>query len=52
MSTNSCNFKGLQNGKSLEAQSFPSQSVNNQNPKRERETSRMLGIDGDIYKYF
>jgi hypothetical protein len=36
MSSNSLNFKGLQNGKSLEAQSFLSQSVNYKNPQRER----------------
>lgn len=36
MSLNSLNIKGLQHGKSLEAQSFPSQSVIFQN-RRERE---------------
>ena len=36
MSSNSLQFKGLQHGKSLEAQSFLSQSVNNKNPKSER----------------
>ena len=36
MSSNSLNFKGLQHGKSLEVQCFPSQSVNNKNPKSER----------------
>jgi hypothetical protein len=34
MSTNSCNFKGLQHGKSLEVTSFPSQSVKSKNTKR------------------
>ncbi len=37
MITNSLNIKGLQHGKSLEAQCFPSQSVNILTPKRERE---------------
>lgn len=36
MSVTSLQFKGLQHGKSLEAQSFPSQGVNNKNPQRER----------------
>jgi hypothetical protein len=37
MSSNSLNFKGLQDGKSLEAQCFPSQSVNSKNPQKERD---------------
>jgi len=37
MSTNSLNIKGLQHGKSLEATSFPSQSVNLKIAERERE---------------
>jgi hypothetical protein len=52
MSSNSLQFKGLQHGKSLEALSFLSQSVNSKNPKRERETSRILRHDGDVYKFF
>ncbi len=41
MSSNSLQFKGLQHGKSLEAPSFPSQSVIFQN-RREREREREL----------
>jgi hypothetical protein len=54
MSSNSLKFKGLQHGKSLEALSFLSQSVNSKNPKRERELarSRILSIESDIYKSF
>jgi hypothetical protein len=37
MSSNSLNFKGLQHGKSLEPQCFPSQSVNNKNSQKERD---------------
>ena len=56
MSSNSLNFKGLQNGKSLEALSFLSQSVIFQN-RRERERkrkslARKISYDGDIYKSF
>ena len=42
MSSNSLQFKGLQHGKSLEAQSFLSQSVNNKNLQRERERERVF----------
>jgi hypothetical protein len=52
MSSNSLKFKGLQNGKSLEAASFLSQSVKYKNPQRERESSRILSIESDIYKSF
>lgn len=37
MIANSLNIKGLKNGKSLEAQCFPSQNVTNKNPQRERD---------------
>ena len=37
MSSNSLNFKGLHPGKSLEAECFPSQSVNNKNSQKERD---------------
>jgi hypothetical protein len=37
MSSISLKFKGLQHGKSLEAQCFPSQSDNILTPQRERE---------------
>lgn len=37
MSSNSLNFKGLQHGKSLEAQRFPSQCINIKNAKAKRD---------------
>ncbi len=52
MILNSLNIKGLQKGNSHEALSFQSQSINSKNPQRERETSRILSIDSDIYKSF
>lgn len=52
MSKNSLNIKGLQNGNSLEAQRFPSQSINNENLKRERETSRIVSYDSGFYNSF
>lgn len=52
MITNSLNIKGQQKGTSPKEQGFPCESMNNKNPQRERETSRILGIDSDIYKSF
>lgn len=42
MSSNSLQFKGLQHGKSLEAQSFLSQSFNVKTPKKERERAYVM----------
>jgi hypothetical protein len=45
MSLNSLNIKGLQHGKSPEAQCFPSQIVNNKNPKRELDNNTMVSFN-------
>ncbi len=52
MITNSLNIKGRQKGTSPKEQGFPCESINNKNPQRERETSRIIGHDGDVYKYY
>jgi hypothetical protein len=53
MKPNSLNFKGLPNGKSLEAQCFPSQNVNSLTLQRERDSNaRSLSGEKDLHKYF
>jgi hypothetical protein len=53
MIANSLNILGLQNGISLEVQSFLSQIIKNKNPQRERDMLKLILENGYIeYKSF